>query len=151
MSNSARLIFAAIASPLALALLWSALAIGTSGFWPLLGFNAVVCFSLFFLCAAVSHLILRRKGSTRLWDYLRVMFWVATVILAVARIALMQWIFREGGEEFHLGTQVISNGHFTVAGLLLSVLEAMFGAAWLSASFGLFWALGVRSRTKVPT
>lgn len=142
-----RVIGAAVASPLALAVLWSLPAAGTPAFFPLLRLNAVVCFALFLLCAGLSHPILRWKRWTRLREYAGVMFVVASIVLAITQMTLLQWTFGNGGSEYHLRTQVIEQGHFTPAGVLLTLLEAVFGAIWLTAAFALFWVLAVPRRT----
>jgi xanthine/uracil permease len=143
-----RIIGGAVASPLAIALVRSLPAVGSSAYVPMLLFSAAVAFLLFMVCAGISHLILRWKRWTRLRQYLGVMFAVATAILALAQIAAMLWIFREGGSDFHSGTQVIENGRFTIGGLLLTLIEAMVGAIFLSASFALFWVVAVRPRSQ---
>ena len=148
MSTVTRVICGAVASPLAIALVWSLPAVGSPAYVPTLVFSAAVAFLLFMMCAGISHLILRRKRWTRLRQYVGVMFAVATTILALAQIAAMLWIFGEGGSEFHAGTQVIENGRFTAGGLLLTLIEAMLGAIFLSASFALFWVVAVRPRAR---
>jgi hypothetical protein len=143
-----RVIGGVVASPLAIALIWSLPAIGSSAYVPMLLFSAAIAFLLFIVCAGISHLILRWKAWTRLRQYVGVMFAVATATLALAQIAAMLWIFGEGGSEFHAGTQVIKNGRFTIGGLLLTLVEAMLGAIFLSASFALFWVVAVRPRSQ---
>jgi hypothetical protein len=110
--------------------------------WALI--SAAICFPLFWACAGISHVVLRLKNWKRLGAYVGVMFGVATMVILMARVTLLQWIFGNGGSEFHFGTQVIENGTFTLQGLLLLTAESMFGATWLSAAFGLFWFIGVR-------
>jgi hypothetical protein len=74
------------------------------------------------------------------------MFVVATLILALAQVSLLLWIFGQGGSEYHSGTQVILNGGFTAGGIVLTFVEAMLGAICLTALFALFWAVAVRPR-----
>ena len=75
------------------------------------------------------------------------MFAVATAVVLVTQVALFQWIFGNGGSEYHFGTQVIERGHFTLGGLVLT-FEACFVAGWLTASFALFWAMTVRPQVQ---
>lgn len=74
------------------------------------------------------------------------MFAVATVVLALVQVTLLQWIFGQGGSEYHSGTQIIENGRFTAGGLVTTLVEAIVGAVWLTVSFAFFWRLTVRSR-----
>ena len=73
------------------------------------------------------------------------MFFVASASIFVFYVFSLIWIFGNGGSEFHFGTQVVENGQLTVGGLILTLLAAMFGAAWLCLSFALFWFIAVRS------
>jgi hypothetical protein len=146
MQNAIRVVGASLLCPLALALLMSLPALGSMAAIQWFLFSAAICVPLFLLCAAVSHFVLRRKSWSRLGQYVRVMFWVSTVVLFTLRIAVTYWIFGNGGSEFHLGTQVIENGQFTIGGIALLAAESMFGALWLAAAFALFWVLTVRAR-----
>ena len=144
MRNPPRIIGAAILSPLALAVLATLPAIGSMAAFQWALISAAICFPLFWICAGISHVILRLKNLTRLSAYIGVMFGVATMVMLTARVAILHWIFGNGGSEFHFGTQVVDNGTFTLQGVLLLTAESMFGAIWLSAAFGLFWFIGVR-------
>ncbi len=146
MSRTFRIIWGGIAGPTVLGVVWSLPFAGGSGFLTLACLNVAVSVSLFALCGGVSHLILRRKRWTRLSQYVGVMFAVGTVVLAAARIALLEWTFRDGGSEFHLGTQVVEGGHITLGGVVLTLLEGMFGGLWLASAFALFWVIAVRPR-----
>jgi len=84
--------------------------------------------------------------SGRLRDYVRVMFWVATIVLLAVQIAAYEFIFGSGGSELHLGIEVIKSGSFTIGGIALLAMQSMFMALGLAASFALFWYLAVRSR-----
>jgi hypothetical protein len=139
MSRVSRTAWGIVASPIPVALLWSSLAIGSPLFLP-----------VFLLCGAVSHLILRRMNLHRLRDYVRVMFWVATVLLFCAQVVVYQFIFGSGGSEFHLGIYVIRDGAFSVGGLALLAFQAMFVAVGLAISFAIFWYFAVRPYATVP-
>lgn len=152
MSRTFRIIGATILSSIALALIWSLPAIGNPTWFLVLWLsNSAIALGLFIVCGTVSHLILRWKRWTTLFQYAAVMFAVATAVLLVTQITLMEWIFGNGGSEYHLGTQVIERGHFTFGGLVLTLVEACFGAAFLAGSFALFWAMTVRPRSQTES
>lgn len=145
MSKALRILGATILSALAPALLWSLPAIGNATLFLVLWIvNAAISLGLFVICGTLSHMILKWKRWTALRHYLGVMFAVATIVLMLTQVALLQWIFGQGGSEFHLGTQVIEGGNFTLGGLVLTFGEASIGAVCLTASFALFWAMTVR-------
>lgn len=146
MPRTVRIVGATMVCALAMALISSLPAVGSAAFLPLLGFNTVISATLFVVCGTISHAILRWKRWTRLRAYAGVMFAVATVVLALVQLTLLQWIFGQGGSEYHSGTQIIENGRFTAGGLVTTLVEAIVGAVWLTVSFAFFWRMTVRSR-----
>jgi hypothetical protein len=146
MGQTARVAFGIIIGPMVAALILSLPALlSLELLLPTFLWNLAVWYPLFLLCGALSHIILKRKQTTRLRDYVRVMFWVGTAVLTVGRLAALQWVFGNGGSEFHLGTQVLSGGHFTVGGIVLTVVESMLGALVLVFIFAVFWSISVKA------
>ncbi|HEX2586206.1 MAG TPA: hypothetical protein VHL14_13845 [Steroidobacteraceae bacterium] len=146
--NTSRIIAGAIAGPLGSALLASSLAIGSGAWTVSFLYSFVVIFALFLMFGAVCHFILRWKKWHKLKQYLSVMFFVASVSIFSFYVFSLVWIFGNGGSEFHFGTQVVENGQLTVGGLVVTLIEAMFGAGWLCLSFALFWFIAVRSSSE---
>jgi MFS family permease len=139
-----RIVAGTIAGPLGTALLASSLAIGSGAWAQSFLISFVVGLALLLVFGVVSHFILRWKQWRTLRQYLKVMFFVATFALFSFYVCSLIWIFGNGGSEFHFGTQVVESGSITVGGLLLTLIEAVFGAAWLCLSFALFWFIAVR-------
>lgn len=147
MSHTARIVMGIVVGPLVAALVLSLPALLSPELLPFAFlWNLAIWYPLFLLCGALSHAILKRKQTTRLSVYVKVMFWVGTGILAIGKLAVLQWIFGNGGSEFHLGTEVFSRGHLTLGGLALTVLESMVGAVVLVLIFTVFWFIAVKPR-----
>lgn len=147
MSHTGRIVIGIAVGPLVAALVLSLPALLNPELLPFAFlWNLAIWYPIFLLCGALSHAILERKKATRLNAYIRVMFWVGTGILAIGKLALLQWVFGNGGSEFHLGTEVITRGHLTVGGLALTVLESMAGALVLVFIFTVFWFIAVKPR-----
>jgi MFS family permease len=142
--KTTRIIAGTIVGPLGSALLASLLAIGSGAWIVSFIYSFVVGLVLFLMFGSISHFILLRKKWHTLKQYLGVMFLVAAVSIFAFYVFSLVWIFGNGGSEFHFGTQVVENGELTAGGLILTLLEAMFGAAWLCLSFALFWLIAVR-------
>jgi len=147
MNHTGRIVIGIVVGPLMAALVLSLPGLLSPELLPLVFlWNLAIWYPIFLLCGALSHAILKRKKATRLDAYVRVMFWVGTGILAIGKLAMLQWIFGNGGSEFHLGTDVISRGHLTLGGLALTVLESMVGAVVLVFIFTVFWFIAVKPR-----
>jgi hypothetical protein len=149
MSKRLRVVIGCIFGPLALALLMSLPAVITKSFGPFLLLNLVFCGVLFGVCGGISHLILRKMRWRRLRQYVGVMFAVATLVLAGAQFVMYATLFGEGGSEFHLGTQVMTEGRFTLGGVALLLGQAVFGAACLAGCYAIFWRIAMQPGNEV--
>ena len=119
--------------------IWTLPLLEHSAFHKWVVINTFLSYVAFLSLAGLSHLVLAKIKTEKLWAYCLVMFSIALAVDLVLSILVL------GGYEsnYYSQTQVVENGAITFAGYILQLKEALSHGLISAGVMAIFWVLAI--------
>ena len=145
-STLIRILCGVIIAPWLYILVWTLPVLEHSAFHRWIVINTFFAYLVFLVLAGISHLVLVKLKTTKIWSYCIVMFGVAVTL----DLVLSLWSLSGYTSFFYSQTQVVDNGSITLAGYLLQFKEAFINGVISAGVMAIFWFIALyNSNSKV--